>query len=59
MATALAPAFYIDMGFSKTDIGLIAKNAGLWPAVIFGIIGGIWVTKLGVNRTLWLFGLVQ
>ena len=59
MATALAPAFYIDMGFSATDIGLIAKNAGLWPAVIFGIIGGIWVNKLGVNRALWLFGLVQ
>ena len=59
MATALAPPFYIDMGFSATDIGLIAKNAGLWPAVIFGIIGGIWVNKLGVNRALWLFGLVQ
>lgn len=59
MATALATPFYIDMGFSKTDIGLIAKNAGLWPAVIFGIIGGIWVNKLGVNRALWLFGLVQ
>lgn len=59
MATALATPFYIDMGFSKTDIGLIAKNAGLWPAVIFGIIGGVWVGKLGVNRALWLFGLVQ
>ncbi len=59
MATALANPFYIDMGFSPTDMGLIAKNAGLWPAVIFGIIGGIWVTKLGVNRALWLFGLVQ
>ncbi|MCF7520584.1 AmpG family muropeptide MFS transporter [Neisseria sp. ZJ106] len=59
MATALATPFYLDMGFSKTDIGLIAKNAGLWPAVIFGIIGGVWVNKLGVNRALWLFGLVQ
>ena len=59
MATALANPFYIDMGFSPTDMGLIAKNAGLWPAVIFGIIGGIWVNKLGVNRALWLFGLVQ
>lgn len=25
MATALATPFYLDMGFSKTDIGLIAK----------------------------------
>ena len=31
MCTALATPFYLDMGFSKTQIGLIAKNAGLWP----------------------------
>ena len=59
MATALATPFYLDMGFSKTDIGLIAKNAGLWPAVIAGILGGIWMLKLGVNKALWLFGVVQ
>ena len=28
MCTALATPFYLDMGFSKSDIGLIAKNAG-------------------------------
>ena len=59
MATALATPFYLDMGYSKSDIGLIAKNAGLWPSVIFGIIGGIWMLKLGVNKALWLFGVVQ
>ena len=59
MATALATPFYLDMGFSKTDIGLIAKNAGLWPAVIAGILGGIWMLKLGINKALWLFGVVQ
>ena len=59
MATALATPFYLDMGYSKTDIGLIAKNAGLWPAVVFGIVGGIWMLKLGINKALWLFGLVQ
>ena len=59
MATALATPFYLDMGFSKTDIGLIAKNAGLWSAVIAGILGGVWMLKLGVNKALWLFGVVQ
>ncbi|WP_211296613.1 AmpG family muropeptide MFS transporter [Neisseria iguanae] len=59
MATALATPFYLDMGYSKTDIGIIAKNAGLWPSVVFGIIGGIWMLKLGINKALWLFGLVQ
>ncbi|MDD2776397.1 MAG: AmpG family muropeptide MFS transporter [Gallionella sp.] len=59
LATALATPFYIDMGFSKSQIGLIAKNAGLWPAVIGALLGGIWMIKLGINRALWLFGIVQ
>ena len=59
MATALATPFYIDMGFTKTEIGLIAKNAGLWPSIIGGLIGGIWMLKIGINRALWIFGLVQ
>ncbi len=59
MATALATPFYLDMGFSKTEIGLVAKNAGLWPSVAGGLLGGIWMIKLGINRALWLFGVVQ
>ena len=59
MCTALATPFYLDMGFSKSDIGLIAKNAGLWPSIIGGMIGGLWMLKIGINRALWLFGVVQ
>src|SRR5208282_3008278 len=59
MATALATPFYLDMGFSKSEIGLIAKNAGLWPSVIGGLLGGLWMVRLGINRALWLFGAVQ
>ena len=59
MATALATPFYLDMGFSKSDIGLIAKNAGLWASVGGGLLGGIWMLKIGINRALWLFGIVQ
>jgi len=59
MATALATPFYLDMGFSRTDIGIIAKNAGLWASVIGGMLGGLWMVKIGINRGLWLFGAVQ
>lgn len=59
MCTALATPFYLDMGFAKSEIGLVAKNAGLWPAVIGGLLGGLWMVRLGINRALWLFGLVQ
>jgi MFS transporter, PAT family, beta-lactamase induction signal transducer AmpG len=59
MATALATPFYLDMGFTKSEIGLIAKNAGLWPSVIGGVLGGLWMVKLGINRSLWIFGAAQ
>lgn len=59
MATALATPFYLDMGFSKTEIGLVAKNAGLWPSVIGGLLGGLWMVRLGIHRALWIFGALQ
>ncbi len=59
LCTALATPFYLDMGFSKTEIGIVAKNAGLWPSVIGGLLGGIWMVKLGINRALWVFGVLQ
>jgi PAT family beta-lactamase induction signal transducer AmpG len=59
MATALATPFYLDMGFSKTEIGLVAKHAALWPAIFGGLAGGVIMIRLGINRALWLFGVVQ
>ena len=59
MATALATPFYLDLGFSMTEIGVIAKNAGLWPGIIGGLAGGVWIIKLGINRALWVFGFMQ
>lgn len=47
------------MGFAKSQIGVVAKNAGLWPAVFGGLLGGLWMVKIGINRALWLFGVVQ
>ena len=59
MATSLATTFYMKMGFSRLDIGWIAKNASLWPSIFGGIMGGILMIKIGINRALWCFGLVQ
>ena len=59
LCTALATPFYLEMGFSKSEIGIVAKNAGLWPSVIGGLAGGLWMVKLGINRSLWVFGVVQ
>ncbi len=59
MATALATPFYLDMGFSRTEIGSIAKVAALWSVIAGGILGGLAMLKLSINRALWLFGFVQ
>jgi len=59
MATALSTSFYLDLGFSGTEIGLVAKNAGFWPALVGGLLGGVLIVKIGINRGLWLFGVVQ
>lgn len=59
LATALATKFYLDLGFSKSEIAFIAKNASLWPSIVGGLLGGLWMVKLGINRALWIFGALQ
>lgn len=59
MATALATPFYIDMGYSNTDIGAIVKGSGLLMQIIGAFLGGFWMLKVGINRGLWVFGFIQ
>ena len=59
MATALATPFYIDMGYSLTEIGIVAKNVGLWSMVLGGLAGGVLMLKIGINQALWYFGVGQ
>ena len=59
MATALQTPFFIDVGFTLTQIGAIAKTAGLIAAIVGGLVGGLVMVKLPINRALWLFGVVQ
>ena len=59
MATALATPFYLDMGFSTETIGLVAKGVSLWAVILGSVIGAFVVASIGINRSLWIFGLVQ
>ncbi|MCJ8318129.1 MAG: AmpG family muropeptide MFS transporter [Colwellia sp.] len=59
MATALQTPFFIDLGFSLTEIGVVAKTASLIAMTIGLGVGGIVMIKLSINRALWLFGFVQ
>ena len=59
MAVALQTPFFIDMGYSLTAIGQVAKIAGTSGAIVGGLLGGVSMLKLGINRALWIFGVVQ
>lgn len=48
----LANPFYIDLGFSKSDIASVAKVYGLFVALLGVGAGGIAVLRLGMYRTL-------
>lgn len=59
MATALETPFFMDMGFSTVEIGSIAKISKTIGATVGTILGGLAMIKLGINRSLWIFGVFQ
>jgi len=59
MAGAMTTPFYLDIGFSKTEIGTVVKLFGFWATVLGALIGGIIMLRLGINRSLWIFGFLQ
>ncbi len=59
MATALQTPFFLDLGFTRTEIGLIVKAATAWSLIAGTALGGIVMLKVSINRALWLFGVVQ
>ncbi|KQR79693.1 AmpG family muropeptide MFS transporter [Burkholderia sp. Leaf177] len=59
MATTLSTSFFLDIGFNKTQIGVIAKTVAFWASIAGGIVGGMWLVKIGIGRGLWIFGALQ
>ena len=59
MASAMTTPFYLDLGYTKTEIGAVVKLFGFWATILGGTLGGIWILRIGMNRALWLFGLGQ
>ena len=59
MASAMTTPFYLDIGFSKSEIGAVVKLFGFWATIAGGLAGGITMLRLGINRSLWIFGFLQ
>ncbi len=59
MATTMTTPFYLSLGFSKTEIGTVAKLFGFWATIIGGLVGGVILLRIGIIRSLWVFGALQ
>lgn len=59
LAQAMATPFLLSVGFSQTDIGAISGGIGLFATIVGALSGGGVVARLGINRSLWLFGGLQ
>ncbi|WP_413586135.1 AmpG family muropeptide MFS transporter [Bdellovibrio sp. HCB274] len=59
LAGSLLNPFYVEMGFTNADIGLIAKTFGFASSLIGMFLGGIAIYYIGIYRSLWIFGILQ
>jgi PAT family beta-lactamase induction signal transducer AmpG len=59
MALKFYTPFLMDIGFSKTEIGLLAKAIFTTTAIVGAVLGGIWMVRLGLLRSMLLFGALQ
>ena len=59
LATALITPFYYDMGFSEEQIAFVTKTIAVVSFVAGGFLGGIIIYRIGINRSLWIFGFMQ
>ena len=59
MAHALSTNFYLDIGFTKTEIGTVVKVFGLIATLIGAFLGGLISLRIGLYKSLLVFGLFQ
>jgi PAT family beta-lactamase induction signal transducer AmpG len=59
IAGAITMPFYLDIGFTKTQIGAVVKLFGFWAISLGGLVGGMTILKIGIHRSLWIFGVLQ
>lgn len=59
VAGHITTPFYLDLGFTKTEIGAIVKLWGFWATIAGTMLGGVLILKIGIARALFWFGVLQ
>ncbi len=55
----MATPFLLKMNFTKTDLAYVQGGMGLLATIVGTLLGGAILSKLGINRSLWVFGGLQ
>src|SRR5437879_7192715 len=58
-ANKLFTPFMMDVGFSKTEIALIVKALFTMSTLVGSVLGGVFMVKLGLLRSMLAFGVLQ
>lgn len=58
-SVSLATPFLLEVGFTKTQIGVAFKGVGMVATIIGALSGGVVIARIGLNRSLWSFGVLQ
>ncbi len=59
LALAMTMPFYLELGFSKSEIATIVKLFGFWGTIAGAGLGGVLIMRIGIRRGLWIFGFLQ
>ncbi|WP_027133727.1 AmpG family muropeptide MFS transporter [Geminicoccus roseus] len=59
MLTLMANPFYLDIGFTKTEIAEVSGTFGLFVGLFGGVLGGAAAYRLGLLRALLVTGFLQ
>jgi len=59
MAANMTVPFILKIGFTKTELAVVAKTFGIFATIAGGLIGGILLLRVGIHKALWIFGILQ
>src|SRR5262249_14128998 len=59
MINSMTTPFLLGLGFSQTDVGLVQGGIGLAATIVGVLVGGGIISRIGINRSLWVFGFFQ
>ncbi len=59
MASNMTTPFILDIGYSKTDLGYVAKLFGMIATIVGGVLGGILMIRFNMKWSLIFFGILH